>query len=498
MPRPVVGARLLMAAFALIAGEAAGFALQAGAALWPWLAALAAVGALAAYGWGVLRRLALPLVFLAGGALGARAEEGRRRLLEARRYVSAPAPMAVRVESEVRACRARKRAGWMVDFLSHGGALPLKVVLFLPDGARLPAPGETWLCAGRLAGPREGANRPVRHTLWATSGAAARCVQAARATPAARYRRLGVSLARQAALGLDWAPELAGLNRAILLGRRNALSRARRDLFAAAGTIHVFAISGLHVMVVALALGGVLARLGVPLRARGLAALPVVAAYVMVSGARPSAIRAALMLACFMLAPLFGRRPDARTAWALTAFGVYGTSPARVLDLGCGLSFAVMLGIVLWVDWGRGRRPLFPAGTWRGRFAGGLGVSLAAWVAGVPIVAQAFGRVSLGGLVANTVVIFLAGLTVRFGMFGLAASFLCLPLAAIANNLAAACTSAMVKISEMAAALPCAVVETPRWTWGHGVLWYGLWLAAFFLAGRLLPRKAAAVGPWWL
>lgn len=498
MPRPVVGARLLMAAFALIAGEAAGFALQAGAALWPWLAALAAVGALAAYGWGVLRRLALPLVFLAGGALGARAEEGRQRLLEARRYVSAPAPMAVRVESEVRACRARKRAGWMVDFLSHGGALPLKVVLFLPDGARLPAPGETWLCAGRLAGPREGANRPVRHTLWATSGAAARCVQAARATPAARYRRLGVSLARQAALGLDWAPELAGLNRAILLGRRNALSRARRDLFAAAGTIHVFAISGLHVMVVALALGGVLARLGVPLRARGLAALPVVAAYVMVSGARPSAIRAALMLACFMLAPLFGRRPDARTAWALTAFGVYGTSPARVLDLGCGLSFAVMLGIVLWVEWGRGRRPLFPAGTWRGRFAGGLGVSLAAWVAGVPIVAHTFGQFSVGGLLANIAVVYCAGRTVACGLFGLVASFFCIPLAALANNLSALFTLAMVFVSEQVAALPFARVDTPCWTVWHTLAWYVAWLAICLAVGRFIPRKATPPAPWWL
>ena len=488
----------MAAAFSLVAGEVAGFALGPVSSIWPWLAFAAALGLLAAYGWGMLRRLYLPLVFLGGCALGARTECGRLRALDLRRYVSSPAPMAVRVESPVRACRARKGDGWVVDFLSHCGAIPLKVVLPLPSGARLPEQDEVWMCAGRMTCPREGESRLARHVLWVHDGKGARRVGAAHDTPRARYRRLGGILADQVSLGLEWAPELAGLNRAILLGQRNAMPRDRRDMFAAAGTIHVFAISGLHVMVIAMALGGVLARLDVPFAARGLVTLPAVAAYVMLTGLRPSAVRAAMMLAFYLLAPLFGRRPDGRTAWALTAIGVYGLSPERVFDLGCMLSFVVMFGIVLWVEWTHGFNPLCPAGTWRGYVLGSMGVSFAAWVAGVPIAAQAFGRFSVGGLLANVAVIFCAGWLVRFGVFGLWAGFLCVPLAACANNLAAACTGAMVKVSELVAMLPFAVVETPRWTWLHGAAWYLFWLFACLCAGCLLPRRFARPSPWWM
>ena len=127
-----------------------------------------------------------------------------------------------------------------------------------------------------------------------------------------------------------------------------------------------------------------------------------------------------------------------------------------------------------------------------------MGVSFAAWVAGVPISAQTFGRFSVGGLLANVAVIFVAGWMVRFGVFGLWAGFLCVPLAACANNLAAVCTGVMVKVSEVVASLPLAVVETPRWTWLDGAAWYLSWIFACFLAGRLLSRWLARSGRWWL
>ena len=131
-------------------------------------------------------------------------------------------------------------------------------------------------------------------------------------------------------------------------------------------------------------------------------------------------------------------------------------------------------------------------------FLGGLGVSFAAWVAGVPITAHAFGQFSIGGLLANVAVVFCASYMVRWGMFGLAASFFCLPLAALANNLAAVLTMAMASMSEMVAALPFARVVTPSWTVWHSAAWYAAWTAACLAAGRLFPRKHATPTPWWL
>ena len=213
-------------------------------------------------------------------------------------------------------------------------------------------------------------------------------------SPTVVYAACAEDLGHRARVGLDWCAELAGFNQAILLGSRGGLTRERRALFAAAGTIHVFAISGLHVMVVAGLITGLLRRFDVPLRARGLVAVPLVAAYTLLTGARPSAVRAAMMASLWFLAPVFGRRPDPLAAWSVTAFAVYLFHPERLFDVGCTLSFAVMFGIVLWIDGTRYLVSPLPGETvvgwrwtdWKGKlrrkagaFAQAMGVSFAAW-----------------------------------------------------------------------------------------------------------------------
>ena len=489
--------RLLLAAATLVAGEACGFALRGAAILWPWLAFVLGLALLAAFGWGA-RRLLLPAIFAIGTVLAARTEAARLRVLDETRFVSVPPPVTVRVESPAQRWRMKNRNGESVDFLSHIGPLPVKVVILQNDDSPTPAVGETWICTGRLTCKQSDEGRADRFTLWVASPEKAHRVGTARLPAATWYAKLGEKLAKQVSLGLGWTPETASLNRAILLGQRSGLSRKRRDTFAAAGTIHVFAISGLHVIVIALALNRLLARLDVQAQARGLIALPAIAAYVMLTGMRPSAVRAAMMLAIYLLAPAFGCRPNARTAWSITALAVYGISPERLFDLGCALSFAVMFGIVMWIEWTRRFEPLAAPGTRLQLFLGGLGVSFAAWVAGVPITAHAFGQFSAGGLLANVAVIFCVSYMVRWGMFGLAASFFCLPLAALANNLAAILTMAMAHISELVASLPFARVLTPSWTVWHSLAWYSAWIAACLAISRFFPRKSAYHATWWL
>ena len=489
--------RLLLAAGMLVAGEACGFALHVWTMLWPLIASMAGLVLLAAYGWGA-RGLLMPTVFFLGVVLAARSESDRIRILEETRFVSNPPPVTVKVEAPVNRWRAKKHDGWTVDFQSHLGPVQTKVVMALPDGAAFPSVGETWTCSGRLSCKGEEEERRARYTLWVLDPSKARLTKPAGTSVSARYEALGTRMAEQVSIGLDWSPEIASLNRAILLGQRSGLSWARRKTFSAAGTIHVFAISGLHVMVIALVLNSVLSRLDVQVPLRGLITVPAVAAYVMLTGMRPSALRAATMLAIYMLAPVFGRRPNARTAWSITALGVYGYAPERLFDLGCALSFAVMFGIVLWVEWSRGFAPIAKPGSNVQKLLGCLGISFAAWVAGVPITAHAFGRFSVGGLVANVAVIYCAGWMVKCGVFGLAASFFCIPLAAIANNLSGLCTFAMTLVSEQVAKFPFVLVETPYWTAWHSVTWYAAWIAACLAAGRLFPRNSSAPKPWWI
>ena len=84
------------------------------------------------------------------------------------------------------------------------------------------------------------------------------------------------------------------------------------------------------------------------MRGRGVVLVPVLWLYVALTGGSPSAVRAAAMASLKFLAPLFWRREDGLVAWSLTFLAVYALDPLMFFDVGCALSFAVMLGLVFW------------------------------------------------------------------------------------------------------------------------------------------------------
>lgn len=490
--------RLVGRVATLLAGEFAGFAIGGAGDCWGGFAVIFGLVLLAAWGWGARRLLGWAL-FALGLVLALRTEAELRQILAINSGELGPRlPLELRVEDDVSPPRPRTKGGWTVEFPSHAGVVPLKVVLPLRQQTDIvPKKGEIWRVEGWIAHPADESRRYHRRLLWARMNPAP--CRVAEAPKCPTWERVADELAGRAGAGLGWNEELASLNRAILLGRRSELSAERKQMFVDAGTIHVFAISGLHVMVIAWMLGALLEWLGMPLRVRGLVAVPLVVAYVVLTGARPSAIRAAMMASLWLVAPVFGRRPDSLTAWSVTALVVYAVAPERCFDAGCGLSFVVMVGIVLWVRWTQQFRPLveLPPDSWLAKFLGGLGVSLAAWIAGTPLAAHVFGRFTPGGLLANSVVVVCATAMVRFGAGALAVSFVCLPLAMVLNNISAAFTWTMALVSRCVAALPFSNFEVEPWGLGTCLLWYAAWLALFGGMGRFLPRKSLTSKKWW-
>ena len=491
-------------AAALVAGVRLAFAFPEVAGFWHVFAYTAVMAFLAAWGYGV-RGLCLPAVLLFGMISAFRTDNARMQVIDRNAGLHGRRPpLVLSVEGGVTEWWRKRDGARCVSFMSHAGPLPLRVVMPLREDRALPKVGEKWRCSGFIS------NRETRrfspHTLWvaAASNSAERVACAGALSPAAVYAAWSDELARRAGIGLDWCGELADFNRAILLGRRGGLSRERREMFAAAGTIHVFAISGLHVMVVAWLISGLLRRFDVPLRAQGLVAVPLLVAYTMLTGARPSAVRAAFMASLCLLAPTAGRRPDSLAAWSVTAMAVYGLRPENVFDVGCTLSFAVMLGIVLWSNAVRHMTSPFTftadktigwhRRSWREKGASlaadllqSLCISVAAWVVSVPVTACVFRRFTVGGLLANVVLMACAGKMVKAGAAGVAASFLCVPLGAVLNNAAACFTGAMVRISEWTASLPWASVEVKPWGIWTCIAWYAAWLAAFAMLCQFWP-----------
>ena len=278
-------------------------------------------------------------------------------------------------------------------------------------------------------------------------------------------------LSRRVGLGLDADCEAASLNRAILLGERARLPKRLKDVFVASGTMHVFAISGLHVMAVAGVLMFLLALTFLPQRLTGAVTLPILWGYVYLVGCAPSAVRAALMASFCLMAPIFWRRPDLLQSWALAFLLVHVCRPQQITDVGNVLSFTVMLAIALAVESGRlmGFRISF------------FWITVVAWAAGVPIAAHVFGQVAPGGILANLILITAAECTVVSGAVGVVVSFVSETAAAHCNNLSALCTKGMVGISELVSRIPGSSFEVPRWTLLQCAEWYALIVLIVFL-----------------
>lgn len=269
-------------------------------------------------------------------------------------------------------------------------------------------------------------------------------------------------------IGLEHAPELASLNRAILLGERKRLPPDLRRIFVDSGAIHIFAISGLHVMAMAKILMALVALLFVPLRWQGLIALPILWGYVALIGAPPSAVRAGLMASFYFAAPVAWRRSNGVVSWAISFLIVHVISPEQLKEVGSLFSFVVMLALVLANRFVRLRPDSF------GQLAF---LTFVAWAAGVPIAAATFGRLTPGGLLANLLLVSTAAYTVVASALGILASFIWAPLAAHFNNLAALVTQAMVVVACAVAKIPWANFEIPPW----GVFDCLGWYAAFGL-----------------
>jgi competence protein ComEC len=214
------------------------------------------------------------------------------------------------------------------------------------------------------------------------------------------------------ALGSGTPEAEAELLRGFVLGEDDRIEAATVDDFKRSGLAHLLAVSGENVMLLALLAAPLLALLGVPLRARLLCVLALIAIYVPVTGAGASIQRAGVMGAAGVIAALAGR-PRARWyAVLLAAFVTLAINPRTSADAGWQLSFAAVIGIMLWagpireVLLGRlaGDREQGRAG-WRRGLAEGAGVTIAATLSTAPLMAHDFDAVSLASVPANLLVI---------------------------------------------------------------------------------------------
>ena len=337
---------------------------------------------------------------------------------------------------------------------------------------------------------------------------------------------------RQAQLGrlerwlrsLPWEdPDGGAMLAATMLGRTALLPTEAKEAFMTTGTLHLFAISGLHIAGMAAALLWLAKRARLPELPSGLVILALLWLYVQVTGASPSSVRAWIMAAFLWGGRASERDTPALQSLALACAVTLILTPEACTDAGFQLSYAAVLGIIaaggpaanLCAQPTEEER-LTPADAqtatqklrWRMRkfLLGGLCVSLAATFAGTPLTLGLFGSASWGGVFVNLVLVPLSEIPLMLGMASVACSVTdwLAWLAAWINGLAAALLHLMTWIAQACAVVPTMNLQLTlpyRWLGPLG----GALLALAFLSQaqskslvRLLGVPAVALAGWLL
>ncbi len=367
---------------------------------------------------------ALPLLLLAasftGGLASARLQalerEPDRRALALARCRSPPPLATYRLVVERAGEDPFAGRAWLSGRTAEGGGIfcswPGPASDRLGKGAHL-------IVTGRVGVPAPAGNPGQRDPGEALVGGGAslrldlRAAENARILePAPEGPRLWIErLRRRAARRLQATlpADLGGVACALLLGLRGGVPDADRRLFERTGTLHLLAISGMHVILLAACASWLLRRAGLGPRTTALATFGLASVYLPLAGGDPPIRRAVLGLAFHTLSLLRGRPADAASALGGAAAVIALLDPADVLTAGFRLTFLATAGIaflarVLAERWGRRHRFLarFPAVRQdrplrlrlNGYLLKAVPVSLAATLFTLPSVAFDFGRVS--------------------------------------------------------------------------------------------------------
>jgi competence protein ComEC len=211
-----------------------------------------------------------------------------------------------------------------------------------------------------------------------------------------------VRVRAETALGQGMPEREAALARGFVLGQDDRIDRATREDFRRSSLAHLLAVSGQNVILLGILAWPLLALVGLPVRARLIAIICLIAIYVPVTGAGPSIQRAGVMGAAGLVAALADRPRSRWYAVLLAGCATLALNPRAEGDVGWQLSFAAVIGIMLWAS--RLASLMsgdFDRGSARRAMAEAVAVTVSATVATGPLMAAAFDQFSPAALPAN-------------------------------------------------------------------------------------------------
>ena len=212
--------------------------------------------------------------------------------------------------------------------------------------------------------------------------------------------------------------ERRGLAAAVLLGAREQLDPEKIDDFVVTGTIHLFAISGLHVGMMATGLFALM-RLGLLPKILSLVLVVVcVVLYALLTDARPPVVRAALLVSLLCWSISIRRPSSPFNSLSAAAILVLIINPTDLFRTGVQLSFLAVVTLYWCAPWWNRPRSVDPIQqlldatrprvlVWNRRqlrcFAGWAGTTATIWLVTLPLVMDRFHVFSPAAVALNLV-----------------------------------------------------------------------------------------------
>ena len=181
------------------------------------------------------------------------------------------------------------------------------------------------------------------------NGAAFQKAERTASMPRYRIRRRieTVRLAARDLFARRLSPKNSAVASAVILGLRSELDEETVEMFRQTGTAHLISVSGLHVSLVALFLFLVIRTAAIPVWAKAVFPAAAILGYVLLAGAQPPAVRAAVLFWVLCLSALFRRKTSLLNSFAASALILLLANPSNLFLPGVHFSF-LATGVFLW------------------------------------------------------------------------------------------------------------------------------------------------------
>lgn len=278
----------------------------------------------------------------------------------------------------------------------------------------------------------------------------------------------------------NFPKETVGFINSLVYGDRQDVSEEVEKHYQELGLIHLLAISGSHISLLAAVCYYLLLRIGCTRENANALLLTILPLYMFLAGASPSVVRASLMAVLVLGCLFISRRLSGIDALSITAIVMLVWDPYVLYDIGFQFSFistAVLLlsaSVILFQNWLRAS----------------LNLALAAQIAALPVTLHYFGQFSPYSFVLNLLYVpYLSFVILPLCLIVLALSFLIPPL----SSLLASLLLVLIQISNELLRW-CEHLPFNRLTFGNSFPWltavYSVVIVLLFIAweGKLSKR----------